>query len=72
MKWICVRQNFTFNHLFEIGDVVESEKALNHHFILLEGIEEHFPPTGRRFVVENNQIVGIYDAYLYFQCGYLV
>jgi hypothetical protein len=62
MQWICVRENFKFSHLFQVGDVVESEESLGHHFTLLEGVEELFPPTGRRFLVEGGQITGVWDG----------
>ena len=62
MNWICVRQNFKFSHLFEIGDIVESEENLGPHFTLMsDGFKQLFPPTGRRFVVENGQLTGVWE-----------
>jgi hypothetical protein len=63
MRWICIRENFKFSHFFQVGDVVESEENLGAHFVLMsEGFEALFPTTGRRFVVEGNQITGVWDG----------
>jgi hypothetical protein len=61
-QWICIRECFVFSTHFFIGDVIQSEKCPNHHFTLLEGLEEHFSPTGRRFLVEGGRITGVWDG----------
>lgn len=61
MQWICIRECFQYSTLFHIGDVVKAEECPGPHFTLLDGLDGVFSPTGRRFVVENNQIVGVWD-----------
>ena len=61
MQWICTRICYRYSTLFNIGDIIESEENQSPHFTLLEGLEELFPPTGRRFLVEGGRITGVWD-----------
>ena len=61
-QWICIEQCYRFGLLWEIGDLAVSEQNIGPHFVPLEGLEGSIPMSGRKFLVENNRITGVWDG----------